>query len=71
MAIFGIKLFFGLMGLRTNGPSDNKADPNIDIQMDGIRSRREMAARECLASQGRRREPGRQPPGVLHIARDH
>ena len=26
MAIFGIKLIFGLMGLRTNGPSDNKAD---------------------------------------------
>ena len=33
-------------------------------------SRREMAARESLASQGRRREPGRQPPGVLHISRD-
>ena len=30
-----------------------------------------MAARENLASQGRRREPGRQPPGVLHISRDH
>ena len=29
-----------------------------------------MAARESLASQGRRREPGRQPPGVLHISRD-
>ena len=27
MAIFGIKLIFGLTGLRTNGPSDNKADP--------------------------------------------
>ena len=37
---------------------------------DGIRSRREMAARESLASQGRRREPGRQPPGVLHISRN-
>ena len=42
----------------------------IYIQRDGIRSRREMAARESLASQGRRREPGRQPPGVLHISRD-
>ena len=29
-----------------------------------------MAARENLASQGRCREPGRQPPGVLHISRD-
>ena len=29
-----------------------------------------MAARESLASQGRRREPERQPPGVLHISRD-
>ena len=44
--------------------------PCIYIQRDGIRSRREMAARESLASQGRRREPGRQPPGVLHISRD-
>ena len=35
-----------------------------------IRSHREMAARESLASQGRRREHGRQPPGVLHISRD-
>ena len=34
--------------------------PCIYIQRDGIRSRREMAARESLASQGRRREPGRQ-----------
>ena len=42
----------------------------IYIQRDGIRSLREMAARESLASQGRRREPGRQPPGVLHISRD-
>ena len=42
----------------------------IYIQRDGIRSRREMAARESLTSQGRRREPGRQPPGVLHISRD-
>ena len=44
--------------------------PCIYIQRDGIRSRREMVARERLASQGRRREPGRQPPGVLHISRD-
>ena len=42
----------------------------IYIQRDGICSRREMVARENLASQGRRREPGRQPPGVLHISRD-
>ena len=42
----------------------------IYIQRDGICSRREMAARESLASEGRRREPGRQPPGVLHISRD-
>ena len=27
VAIFGIKLIFGLLGLRTNGHSDNKADP--------------------------------------------
>ena len=44
--------------------------PCIYIQRDGIRSRREMAAWESLASQGRRREPGRQPPGVLHVSRD-
>ena len=42
----------------------------IYIQRDGIRSRHEMAVRESLASQGRRREPGRQLPGVLHISRD-
>ena len=42
----------------------------IYIQRDGIRSRREMAARESLTSQWRHREPGRQPPGVLHISRD-
>ena len=27
VAILGVKLIFGQTGLRTNGPSDNKADP--------------------------------------------
>ena len=42
----------------------------IYIQKDGICSRREMVVWESLVLQGRRREPGRQPPGVLHISRD-